>query len=113
MSHFLSNCYISKDDENFLKEFSRDFHQKIIGISELHIFDNILIEWIKNIDKNDKNAKTILELMQYHKFWFTSNIGFFYQHGIGCNNVNKNKALEMYLLAVNDKESSTFQKFTN
>src|ERR1700733_11922581 len=36
------------------------------------------------------------------KFWFTSFIGFFYQFGIGCN-LDKEKALEFYLLAINNE----------
>src|ERR1051325_11494634 len=96
-------------DENFLKEFSRDFYRKIIDTMD---FDTIytLSEWIKSID----DTKTILELMKNHKeneFWFSSIIGFFYQYGIGCD-VDKNKALELYLLAVSN-EKSLIQKFAN
>ncbi len=47
----------------------------------------------------DMNAEIFLELIQNHEIWFSSLIGFFYQHGIGCN-VNKDKALEMYLMAI-------------
>jgi len=71
---FMSDC-----DKNFLKEFSRNFHQKIIDTNDFSTFDNSLSEWIKNIDKN---AKTILKLMQNHKVLFSSIIGFFYQYGI-------------------------------
>ena len=35
------------------------------------------------------------------KFWFSSIIGFFYQLGIDCD-VDKNKALELYLLVVDN-----------
>src|SRR5438045_9792906 len=93
---------MSDDDKNSLKEFSRNFYQKIIDTNDFCIFENTLIEWIKNIDKN---VKTILELMQCNKVWFTftSIVGFFYQYGIGCN-VDENKALEMYLLAVDNEE---------
>src|ERR1044072_6273196 len=90
-----STTNISKDDENFLKEFSRDFYQKIIDAKNLNIFVNTLNEWVKNVC----NTKSILDLMKNHKeneFWFSSIIGFFYQYGIGCN-VDKNKALELYL----------------
>src|SRR5688572_30477667 len=109
ISNFLPTpkIFMSDDDKNFLIEFSRNFHQKIIDTNDFCIFENTLIEWINNIDKN---AKVILELMQCHKVLFTSFIGFFYQYGIGCD-VDKNKALEMYLLAVNE-ESLIFQ-FTN
>src|SRR5436190_22459785 len=100
MSHYLSNFLdyktltltvvdsttSSKDDENFLKEFLRNFHQKIINMNDFNYFENTLInEWIMNIDKD---SKTILKLMQNHKeteFLFSSIIGFFYQYGIGCN----------------------------
>src|SRR2546423_533556 len=98
----------SDDDKNFLKEFSRNFHQKIIDTNDFCIFENTLIKWIRSIDKN---AKTILELMQCYKVLFTSIIGFFYQYGIGCD-VDENKALEMYLSVVNNEESLKIQ-FTN
>ena len=75
-------------------DLPKDFYKKIIDTKD---FSNTLSEWIKNIDKN----KTILESMQNHqkfqKFRFSSIIGFFYQYGIGCD-VDKNKALELYLL---------------
>ncbi|CAB4392737.1 unnamed protein product [Rhizophagus irregularis] len=37
------------------------------------------------------------------KFWFTSLIGFFYQHGIGCN-LDKEKALDFYLLVIDNEK---------
>jgi TPR repeat protein len=39
--------------------------------------------------------------MENFVFWYL--LGFFYQYGIVCN-VDKNKALELYLLAVNNKK---------
>src|SRR5436190_12540637 len=110
ISNFLPTLKVSMsdDDKNFLKEFSRNFHQKIIDTNDFCTFENTLIEWIRNIDKNDK---TILELMQCYKVLFTSIIGFFYQYGIGCD-VDENKAFEMYLSAVNNEESLKIQ-FTN
>ena len=77
ISNFLPTPKVSMSngDKNFLKEFSRNFHQKIIDTNDFYIFENTLIEWIKNIDKN---AKTILKLMQNHKVLFSSIIGFFY-----------------------------------
>src|SRR6266487_2259693 len=87
ISNFLSTQKISMsdNDKNFLKEFSRNFHQKIIDINDFYIFENTLIEWIKNIDKN---TKTILELMQCNKIWFTSVIGFFYKYIILENSLS-------------------------
>src|SRR5437763_4190924 len=82
----------AKDEENFLKEFSRDFHQKILDIDDFDTFEITLSKWIKNINSD---TKKILGLMKNHKgkeFLFSSIIGFFYQHGIGCD-VDKNKAL--------------------
>src|SRR3954470_7201601 len=110
MSNFLTiNKPISKVDENFLKEFSRGFYQSIINLKVNNIFET-LIKWIKSIDKE---TKLIFELMKNHeqtKFWFSSIIGFFYQFGITCN-IDKNKALELYLLAVNNgKEEFLNQK---
>ncbi|GES92221.1 Sel1-like repeat protein [Rhizophagus clarus] len=35
--------------------------------------------------------------------WFSSLIGFFYDHGIGVSKIDKNKSLEYYLLAINIK----------
>ncbi|CAB4481147.1 unnamed protein product [Rhizophagus irregularis] len=93
-----------KYDEDFLKKFSRDFCRKIIELidtTNLNILENILKKWIDNIDKNTEN---ILESMQKHKeneLLFSSIIGFFYQHGIGCI-IDKNKALELYLISVNN-----------
>ncbi|CAB5354345.1 unnamed protein product [Rhizophagus irregularis] len=87
-----------------VKEFSKDFYQnilKIIETNDFNTFENNLIEWINSFIKD---TKMILESMQNHEeyeFWFSSIIGFFYQHGIGCN-VDKNKALEFYLLIVNN-----------
>ncbi|CAB4398201.1 unnamed protein product [Rhizophagus irregularis] len=110
MSHYSSIINISKSDENLLKEFVRDFYHKILEIKDFHnTFENNLCDWIKNISKN----KTILKLMQYHKenSYFTSIIGFFYQHGINCI-IDRNKALELYLLAVNN-ENSLKQKCIN
>src|SRR5918912_1184086 len=93
---------ISESDENFLKDFSKDFYHKTINTNDFDEFEISLNEWIKNLDKD---TKTILELMENHKeskFLFSSIIGFFYQYGISCD-VDKDKSLELYLLAVNNK----------
>ncbi|PKY43691.1 hypothetical protein RhiirA4_457744 [Rhizophagus irregularis] len=94
-----------------LKDFLKDFYQKIIDTNNYPFtFENILIEWIKNIDKN---TNLILKLMQNHKeskLWFSSIIGFFYQYGIDCI-IDKNKALELYLLAINNKENTLEDEF--
>src|ERR1041385_3560866 len=99
---------ISKNDEILLKEFSNDFYQKIISINDFNAFENTLNKWIKD---NNKNTMTILKLMQKNESLFSSIIGFFYQHGIGCG-IDENKSLKLYQLAVNNKEPSN-KKFTN
>src|SRR3954454_5685134 len=102
---------ISKRNENFLKEFSGNFHRKIIDTDDFTIFEDTLNKWITN---TYKNTKTALKLMQNHEeseLLFSSIIGFFYQCGIGCD-VDKNKALKLYLLAVNNEETSN-HKFLN
>src|ERR1051325_9147300 len=115
MSHSPSNFFdnkathksttdISGNDENFLKGFSRNFYQKIICTKDLNMFENNLIKWIRSIDKD---VELIFKLMQSHEqtdFWFSSIIGFFYQFGLGCD-VDKNKALELYLLTVNNDDN--------
>src|SRR5581483_6788364 len=101
MSHFFSKFFVKKIDENFLKEFSRNFYKKIVDTNDYNTFENILYEWIGN--NTNENIKLIFELMENHEqneFWFSSIIGFFYQFGISCD-VDRNKALEFYLLAVN------------
>ncbi|CAB5396307.1 unnamed protein product [Rhizophagus irregularis] len=110
---------ISNYDENFLKEFLKDFYRKLIKIidtNNLITLENTLIEWIKNID--NKDTKIILESMQNHKdneLLFSSIIGFFYQHGIGCI-VDKNKSLDFYILTINNnnkiEEEYLNQNFT-
>jgi hypothetical protein len=102
---------ISDHEEKFLKEFLRNFHQKIIDIEDFNTFENTLKEWIKN---SDKNIEKILKLMKNHKeneFWFSSIIGFFYQYGIGCD-INKDKSLELYLLSINNDKFLN-QKFSH
>src|SRR5579862_9068608 len=102
---------ISKDDENFIEKFLIDFYYKIIETNDFNNFEKISSEWIKyELDSNDKNSENILELMENHKeskFWFTSFIGFFYQFGISCN-LDKKKALEFYLLAIDNEVEKDF-----
>ncbi|RIA92894.1 hypothetical protein C1645_820087 [Glomus cerebriforme] len=96
-----------KNDEIFLKKFFKDFYRMIIETKDFKYFEKISNEWIKfYLEINDnKNPKNILELMKNHKqskFWFTSLIGFFYQHGMGCD-LDKEKAVELYRLAINNE----------
>src|SRR5688572_25708789 len=84
----------------FLKKFVIGFYNKIINTDSLSNFEDSSIKWIKNtLEHTGINAEIFLELIQNHKIWSSSLVGFFYQHGIGCK-VNKDKALEMYLLTI-------------
>ena len=87
---------------------TKDFYNRLINtINSFDDFENLSIEWIKStLEHNDMNAETFLESIQNHQILFSSLIGFFYQHGIGCN-VNKDKALEMYLLAIKQDKVQT------
>src|SRR2546430_13137569 len=85
---------VNDDDENFLKNFLKDFYQKIIIIGiidndyDIKNFEINTNEWINyKLENDNKDSKNILEIMKNHqksKIWFTSFIGFFYQFGIGC-----------------------------
>ncbi|RIA88266.1 hypothetical protein C1645_826637 [Glomus cerebriforme] len=104
----LKNIIIYKDDEIFIKKFLKDFYSKIIETNNFNNFENILIEWIENfLLKNNKNPQIILKIMQNHKenlLLFSSLIGFFYQHGIGCN-VNRDDALNLFFLTFNNNNN--------
>src|SRR4051794_9960375 len=94
---------ISKDDENFLREFLKGFYRQVMKIQDYAKFEMILTEWIEDFfNYNKKNSKIILELMNNHKEnenWFSSLIGFFYEHGIGNTNIiniiDKGKSLKL------------------
>ena len=60
-AQYMQITNISKNDEIFLKEFSRDFYQIIVNINDWNTFEITLSEWINDINKN---TKTILELLQ-------------------------------------------------
>ncbi|CAB4393286.1 unnamed protein product [Rhizophagus irregularis] len=109
----LNNNIISKEDENFLKEFLKDFYRQVIRIEYFSKYEHILKEWLKDyFNDNKKNPEIILNLMKNHEEsenWFSSLIGFFYDHNIGHNNTNfididKNYSLKLYLLSINNKD---------
>ena len=82
---------ISKDDENFLKIFLKGFYRQVMKIQNYAKFEMILTEWIQDFfNYNEKDPKIILELMKNHEEnenWFSSLIGFFYDHDMGGINV--------------------------
>ncbi|CAB5376950.1 unnamed protein product [Rhizophagus irregularis] len=106
-----TNIIIKDDDENFLKNFLKEFYQRIIEINDINNFENITNEWINNyIKNNNKNPEKILKLMENHDnniIWFTSSIGFFYQFGIGCN-LDKKKSIESYYLSIDNIKGKNY-----
>jgi hypothetical protein len=116
-----NNIIISKEDENFLKEFLKDFYRQIIRIEHFPNFENILTEWMKYyFIYNEKESEIILKLMENHEQsdnWFSSLIGFFYEFGIGLNDdyyiINKNKFLKLYLFSIKKVEINSMYHLLN
>ncbi len=54
-----------------------------------------------------------MENHQKNELWFSGLIGFFYQHGIGGHEINQDKALELYLLAVNIENEENVNHFND
>ncbi len=106
-----------KDDEIFLIEFLNDFHNRISFAKNIDEIENKTIKWINVLeDFQCINSRTMIGLMENHQkndLWFSSLIGFFYQHGIGECEVNQNKALESYLLAVNTESEEYLNHFND
>ncbi len=106
-----------KNGENFLIEFLNDFHNKISLAKNIDDIENKTIKWINILeDFQCINFKTIIGLMENHQktdLWFSSLIGFFYQHGIGECEINQDKALESYLLAVNTESEENLNQFND
>src|SRR5438046_2156903 len=94
----------SNPNDKFLKELTKEFYYKLINTNDFsEPFENNLCKWIENIlEQIHKKAETYLEFMQDHE-GISSLVGFFYQHGIGCN-VDKDKALKMYLSTIKRDE---------
>ena len=96
---------ISKDDENFLKEFLKEFYRQIIRIENYTNVENILTEWVQEFfNNNKKNPENILRLMEDHEEnenWFSGLIGFFYEHGISSDDDydNNNYIKELLFLS--------------
>ncbi|GBC26841.2 hypothetical protein GLOIN_2v1779760 [Rhizophagus irregularis DAOM 181602=DAOM 197198] len=101
----MSSNNITKDDENFLKNFLKDFYRQIINLENYTKYKNILSEWIQEfLIDNEKNPEIILKLMEENENWFSSLIGFFYEFGIVHNTIDKNKSFDLYLLSINKYE---------
>ena len=81
-------------------------YHKIINTDDFNTFEVSSVRWVKDVLENhDKNFNDFFKMMQNHEkcqVWFSSFIGFFYQHGIGCD-INKNLALELFSIIVNNK----------
>ena len=88
---------------NFTTKFFKELLQELYKIlsNAIFIYDNEYIEqklrgFIDNfLFEYDLDPKNVLEIMTINYQNFSSLIGFFYQHGIGCK-ADKIKALEIY-----------------
>ncbi|CAB4478663.1 unnamed protein product [Rhizophagus irregularis] len=104
-SNKITDINISINDENYLKNFIIKFRNNIIKSYDFENFEKISTNWIKtSLESSDKDPEIFLKIMENHKenkSWFTSLIGYFYQFGIGCN-LNREKALDCYLIAINN-----------
>ncbi|PKC58799.1 HCP-like protein [Rhizophagus irregularis] len=104
-SNKMIDINISIDDENYLKNLIIKFRNNIIKSYDFENFEKISTNWIKtSLESSDKDPEIFLKIMENHKenkSWFTSLIGYFYQFGIGCN-LNREKALDCYLIAINN-----------
>ncbi|CAB4472937.1 unnamed protein product [Rhizophagus irregularis] len=114
------NIIISKEDENFLKEFLKDFYRQIIKIEHYPNFEIILKEWTEDyFIYNEKDTEIILNLMENHEEsenWFSSLIGFFYEHDIGFDDtkfIDKNESLKLYLLSIKKDEINSMYHLLN
>ncbi|GBC26828.2 kinase-like domain-containing protein [Rhizophagus irregularis DAOM 181602=DAOM 197198] len=91
---------ISKDDENFLKNFLKGFYRQIINIENYTKYENILSEWIQEfLIYNGKNPEIILKLMKDHKEnenWFSCLIGFFYESDIEFKHLENMNTMSYY-----------------
>ncbi|CAB4385532.1 unnamed protein product [Rhizophagus irregularis] len=108
---------ISNDDENFLKEFLKEFYRQIINIENYKNFKNTLTEWIQDyFNYNEKDTKIFLKLMKEHEEnenWFSSLIGFFYENGIGYDDDDDNDGgdiLIYYLKSIKNYENDENKK---
>ncbi|CAB4385684.1 unnamed protein product [Rhizophagus irregularis] len=113
-----NNNISSSEDENFLKDFLKEFYRQIIKIDNYTSIENILTEWIQEFfDNNNKNSEKILKLMENHEEnenWFSSLIGFFYDNDIGIINnynlINKDKSFKYYKLSIDKYEKDENKK---
>src|ERR1041384_5120816 len=73
-----------------------------------------LIETFNSLNHYDINPKNIIEFIQNHQkhdSWFSSLNGIFHQHGIGGCEIDRNKCLNLYLLAIRQEESLKLIEF--
>ncbi|CAB5366857.1 unnamed protein product [Rhizophagus irregularis] len=95
-----------QNDENFLKEFLKEFYRQImINIENYTNFEIILIKWTREFfHLNKKDPKIFLKLMEEHEEnenWFSSLIGFFYEYYIVDEIFEKPSTLKFYLSSIN------------
>ncbi|GBB84809.1 hypothetical protein RclHR1_11390003 [Rhizophagus clarus] len=95
--------------ENMNKDINELILQKLLleFIYQFYISNNknVSSEWLNEFIKNHRgvnehlSSKYLLEMMLNHKNqnYFTNLLGFFYENGIGCDEIDLMKAFEFYL----------------
>ncbi|CAG8471884.1 8177_t:CDS:2, partial [Racocetra persica] len=99
-----TNKEIINDEHKFLHDLMQLFisQYKIQGVSK-NTSSSIIYCINKCINDNHKTPSKVLDEYYNHqyRFYFTSIVGFFYEHGIGTA-INYSKALDMYNQATKD-----------
>ncbi|KAF0341919.1 kinase-like protein [Gigaspora margarita] len=106
-NNFLSNP-LSKElstNDNFVQIFIKELFQFFIIQFNHHEFQKDIIHNLyKFIAKTGKNLDNVFNLLNKYLYqsWFTSIIGFFYEHGIGIP-ADDQKAFDLYKQASDDQ----------
>ncbi|RIA91681.1 kinase-like domain-containing protein [Glomus cerebriforme] len=94
-----------------------NIQQVLRKLDEIEIVTNWLNEFIKNHRGVNEHlsSKYLLEMMLNHKHqnYFTNLLGFFYDYGIGCDEMDQMKAFEFYLKGSIDDEINLYSNFYN
>ncbi|CAI2162709.1 3605_t:CDS:2 [Funneliformis geosporum] len=93
---------LNKDiNELILRKLLLEFINQFYLSHNTNVTSDWLNEFIQNhIGVNDQlSSKYLLDMMLNHKHqaYFTNLLGFFYEHGIGCDEMDQKKAFDFYL----------------
>jgi TPR repeat protein len=100
---------------NFFEELLQELYVILLNIEIKHDIEIRLNEIMKNfLFEYDLNPKDVLKIMINNPeniFYYSSLIGFFYQHGIGCE-VDEIKAFEIFSNAVKNNQKAVLEQFS-